>query len=95
MFGLHTKRVALGAYYRIPGFLWWAITFASAVAMVAVGFQFGITSGRRVLPVRLALALTFALVMVLALDLDRAGDGLIAVNQKPMIDLYQSMSRQR
>jgi hypothetical protein len=29
---------------------------------------------------------------VLAFDLDRAGEGMIAVNQQPMIDLYQSMS---
>ena len=41
----------------------------------------------------LALAITFALVMVLAFDLDRPGEGLVAVNQQPMIDLYQSMRR--
>ncbi len=92
VFNLHTKRVVLGAYYRIPGFLWWALIVASCVAMVAVGFQFGISGRRRILTANLALALTFALVMVLAFDLDRAGEGLIAVNQQPMIDLYQSMS---
>ena len=31
--------------------------------------------------------------MVLAFDLDRAGEGLVAVNQQPMIELYQSMRR--
>jgi hypothetical protein len=92
---LHTKRVVLGAYYRIPGFLWWAIIFASAVAMVAVGFQFGIGGGRRIHTVKVALALTFALVMMIAFDLDRAGEGLIAVNQRPMVELYQSMSTQK
>lgn len=91
VFKLHTKRVVLGAYYRIPGFLWWAILFASAVAMVAVGFQFGIVGGRRIYPVKIALALTFALVMMLAFDLDRAGEGLISVNQEPMINLYRSL----
>jgi hypothetical protein len=89
---LHTKRVVLGAYHRIPGFLWWAIIFASAVAMVAVGFQFGVSGGRRVHTASLALAMTFALVMVLAFDLDRAGEGLVSVNQKPMIDLYRDLS---
>ena len=39
VFNLHTKRVVVGAYYRIPGFLWWALIVASCVAMVAVGFQ--------------------------------------------------------
>jgi hypothetical protein len=89
---LHTKRVVLGAYYRIPGFLWWAIIFASAVAMLAVGYQFGIGGGQRIHTVKLALALTFALVMMIAFDLDRAGEGLIVVNQQPMIELYQYMS---
>jgi hypothetical protein len=92
VFNLHTKRVVLGAYYRIPGFLWWALIVASCVAMVAVGFQFGISGRRRILTANVALALTFALVMILAFDLDRAGEGMIAVNQQPMIDLYQSMS---
>jgi hypothetical protein len=63
VFNLHTKRVVLGAYYRIPPAMW------------------------------LALAITFALVMVLAFDLDRAGDGLVSVSQQPMIDLYQSMRK--
>lgn len=91
MFDLNTKRIALGVHYRIPGFFWWAILFASAVAMVAVGFQFGLASGRRIMTTNLALALTFALVIMLAFDLDRAGEGLIEVNQQPMIDLYQNM----
>lgn len=88
----HNTRVVLGAHYRMPGFVWWALIFASATAMVAVGFQFGIGVGQRILVANVALAMTFALVMLLVFDLDRAGEGLIAVNQQPMIDLYQSMS---
>jgi len=91
VFNLHTKRVVLGAYYRIPPAMWFALILASGVAMFAVGFQFGIGGDQRIHAANLALAITFALVMVLAFDLDRAGEGLIAVNQQPMIDLYQSM----
>ena len=61
--------------------------------MFAVGFQFGIGGNRRIHPANLALAVTFALVIVLAFDLDRAGEGLVSVNQQPMIDLYQSMRK--
>jgi len=93
VFNMHTKRVVLGAYYRIPSAMWLALIFASGVAMFAVGFQFGIGGNRRIHAANLALAITFALVMVLAFDLDRAGEGLVAVNQQPMIDLYQSMLR--
>lgn len=93
VFNLHTKRVVLGAYYRIPPAMWLALVLASGVAMFAVGFQFGIGGNRRVHAAKLALAIIFALVMVLAFDLDRAGEGLISVNQQPMIDLHQSMRK--
>jgi hypothetical protein len=93
VFNLHTKRVVLGAYYRIPAAMWLALILASGVAMFAVGFQFGIGGNQRIHAATLALAITFALVMVLAFDLDRAGEGLVAVNQQPMIDLYESMRK--
>ena len=88
----HNTRVVLGAHYRIPGFVWWSLVMASCVAMVAVGFQFGIGKGTRILTANAALAITFALVMLIVFDLDRAGEGLIAVNQQPMLDLFQGMS---
>ncbi len=64
-----------------------------AFAMFAVGFQFGIGGRRRVHTANFALAITFAMVMVLAFDLDRAGEGLVSVNQQPMIELYKSMRK--
>lgn len=93
VFSMHVKRVVLGAYYRIPKAMWLALILASGVAMFAVGFQFGIGGNRRVNTANLALALTFAMVMVLAFDLDRAGEGLVSVNQQPMIELYHSMRK--
>jgi hypothetical protein len=93
VFNLHRKRVVSGTYYRIPSAMWLALILASGVAMFAVGFQFGVSGNQRIHAAKLALAITFALVMVLAFDLDRAGEGLIAVNQQPMIDLYQSMRK--
>ncbi|MGH7800416.1 MAG: ABC transporter substrate-binding protein [Thermodesulfobacteriota bacterium] len=94
VFDLHTKRVVLGAQYRIPFFVWCTLILVSSLAMAVVGFQFGI-AGKRSLPANLAPALTFALVMLLIFDLDRPGEGLIDVNQQPMIDLYQTLSRQK
>ena len=92
LFSLQTRRVAFGAQFRIPPFVWVVVILASCVAMAMVGFQFGL-SGRRSLPAQLALALTFALVMQLIFDLDRPGKGMIGVNQQPMIDLYQTLGR--
>lgn len=93
VFDLHTKRIVLGAEYRIPRFVWWSLWLVSALSMVAVGFQFGI-GGHRSVTSSLALAMTFALVILLIFDLDRPGRGLIEVNQRPMLELYQSLSRQ-
>ena len=75
-------------------FIWFALILASCIAMGAVGFQFGI-SGKRSFIANLALALAFAVVMQIIFDLDRPGEGAIQLNQQPMIDLYQSLSRQK
>ena len=94
VFSLQTRRVAFGAHFRIPPFVWVVVIMASCISMFVVGFQFGI-SGRRSFPAQLALALTFALVMQLIFDLDRPGKGVIQVNQQPMIDLYQGLGTQK
>ena len=94
VFSLQTRRVALGAQFRIPSFVWCVVILASCIAMFVVGFQFGI-SGKRSFPAQLALALTFALVMQLIFDLDRPGKGVINLNQQPMIDLYQGLGTQK
>lgn len=93
VFEWHTKRVVLGANYRIPSFVWLALTLASGVAMFLVGFQSGFGGGNRVHAANVSLAITFALVMMLAFDLDRASEGFIIVNQQPMLDLHLSMSK--
>ena len=91
VFELHIKRFGLGAYYSLPDFIWWVLVTASSIAMIAVGFRFGASYGRRVLVANLSLALTFALIMLLAFDLDRAGGGFVTVDEQPMIDLYRGL----
>lgn len=41
----------------------------------------------------LSLSLAFALVSLLILGLDRSVQGLIEVDQQPMLDLYQSFGK--
>ncbi len=94
VFSLQTRRIAFGAHFRIPPFVWVVVIMASCISMFVVGFQFGI-SGKRSFPAQLALALTFALVMQLIFDLDRPGKGVIQVNQQPMIDLYRGLGTQK
>ena len=86
------KRVAFGANYRIPDFVWTILLLSSCIAMFIMGFQFGL-SGKRSFPAQLSLVLTFALVVQLIYDLDSPGKGSIHLNQQPMIDLYHSLSK--
>lgn len=95
VFDLHTKRIVLGVEYRIPFFVWCALGLASCLAMIAVGFHFGISARRRSFAACWILSLTFALVVILIFDMDRPGEGMIHVNQRPMIELYHNLSLQQ
>ncbi len=86
------KRIAFGANFRIPTFVWEILVLSSCISMFIMGFQFGL-SGKRSFPAQLALVLTFALVVQLIYDLDSPGKGFIHLNQQPMIDLYQNLSK--
>ncbi|MBX9668331.1 MAG: ABC transporter substrate-binding protein [Candidatus Obscuribacterales bacterium] len=86
------KRIAFGANFRIPTFVWEILVLSSCISMFIMGFQFGL-SGKRSFPAQLALVLTFALVVQLIYDLDSPGKGFIRLNQQPMIDLYRSLSK--
>lgn len=86
------KRIAFGANFRIPTFVWEILVLSSCISMFIMGFQFGL-SGKRSFPAQLALVLTFALVIQLIYDLDSPGKGFIHLNQQPMIDLYKSLSK--
>ena len=82
----HNSRIVIGLEYRIPGPIWLALYFLTALAMMAIGFQFGVSrAGSKQLAV--TLALTFATVILLIADLDRATEGVIIVDQTPMAEM--------
>ncbi len=91
MFDLHTSRVTVALQYRIPTVIWGVLFALTALSMTGVGFQFGIL-GRYSVAANIILACSFALVVVLIADLDRATTGLLKVSQKPMIELQQKLS---
>jgi hypothetical protein len=88
---LHAKRVMVGLRSRVPGAIWIALYLLAILSMAAMGYQEGLTSTRRS-PAALALVLAFSLVLILIVDLDRPGEGLLRVSQQSMIDLRNSMS---
>lgn len=90
----HYSRVTVGLQYHIPGPIWMALYFMTVLAMLMIGFQFGISRGGS-LKVALALALTFATVILLIADLDRATEGLLILDQTPMHELNQALKADR
>lgn len=86
----HSKRVTVGFQYHIPDSIWLALYFVTILAMAAVGYHFGIT-GSGSFWITLVLALAFSAVILLIADLDRSTEGLLKVNQKPMIELQQKL----
>lgn len=85
-----TKRTDM-ARHPIPSTIWLALYLIAAIAMAKVGYQSGISGPRRsaVMP---TLALTFTLVFVLTIDLDRPLRGLLTVSQQAMVDLQHKMA---
>lgn len=76
--------------HPIPSTIWLALYLITIVAMAKVGYQSGISGPRRSAAMP-TLALTFTLVFVLIVDLDRPLRGLIIVSQQAMVDLQQKM----
>lgn len=87
---MHAKRITLELHSRVPLSVWLVLFAVSALAMLSVGFYFGL-SGNRSWAETMVLIITFALVMLLVADLDRPYEGFINASQQPMIDLQKQI----
>lgn len=87
---LHQSRKTVALQYRIPGSVWLAVYLLSALSMLAVGYQAGM-SGMRRLRGTPVLAASFSIVVLMIADTDRPGEGLMTVSQQPIADVQQSM----
>jgi len=87
---MHGKRVTAGLYNRIPYSVWLALLAISALAMMTMGIQVGLTGKRRLVAV-IPMLMAFAVLVTLVVDLNRPQKGLITVGQYAMLDLQSSM----
>ena len=88
---LHSKRIQVGLRNRVAGIIWVALFSLLIIAMTTLGYQGGLTSTRRSIAV-LTLVLAFSSVLIVIVDLDRPGDGLLRVSQQAMIDVRNFVS---
>ena len=92
VFDLHTSRITVALQYHIPLRIWLGLLSVTVLAMIAVGYQFGLT-GRTNILIAFVLALAFSAVVLLIADLDRATEGALRVSQEPMRKLQESLLR--
>lgn len=88
---VHATRVAIAVQARIPLEIWIVLYFITILGMGGVGYQTGIAASQRS-KARPFLALSFALVFALIGVLDRPDSGIMKVNQRPLIDLLDSIT---
>ncbi len=91
MIDVHTNRLTVGLWNRIPQFLGLGLVLVTILGMAALGYHAGLTRRRNFLAI-LLLTFAFSLVIYLIADLDRPGSGLITANQQPLIALRDQMA---
>ena len=82
----HTLRVTAALRTRTPSTIWFTLFLMIMYSMSAMGYQYGLSSEGRRLPMLLAIV-AFATVIALIADLDRPQEGLVRVNQGALEDL--------
>ena len=92
VFSLHGKRINAGLRNRIPISIFLTLYIVGFLAMTMLGYQAGL-SGKRSPITRVALILTFAIVMALITDLERPRQNIFNVSQQTMVDLKNKVSQ--
>ena len=88
---MHEDRVMAALHNRIPDSVWLVVYVISALAMMTMGAQAGLTRSRRLIAV-IPLVLAFSVLITLVVDLDHPQKGMIKVSQQAMIDLQESIN---
>jgi hypothetical protein len=85
---VNQTRVTAGLYARVPETVIWLLLIGSALSLAMVGYSAGLRGKRSVLSA-IVLTVAMGVVLMLVIDLDRPQDGVLTVNQQPLIDVQQ------
>jgi len=92
MIDANEQRKQAALYNRISPIIWLMLTLIAFLAMLITGYQAGLTGSHS----RLAtwsLAIIFAAVMAMVIDMDRPRMSLFEINDQQMLDLQKFMQR--
>ena len=87
---LHEVRYVAATAARLPSALWFGLYAVTFLTMLLVGMQASYGPRQNILAL-VVLALVFAAVMLLIVDLDHAREGMLQVSQQAMIDLQRQL----
>jgi hypothetical protein len=87
---LHATRVQASLRSRLPGAVWFVLLSVAGMSFFMIGYHNGLTTAARSWVVTVV-AVAFASVFWLVLNLERPHEGILRLSQQPMIDLRASM----
>jgi hypothetical protein len=88
---LEAKRVAAKRNH-VPGAVWLLLLCVTGSGLWLVSYPAG-TSGRRAMAERFAFPILLAIVIAIITDIDTPRAGLISVDERPLLELNETMSR--
>ncbi len=86
----HALRISVGLQTRIPQTIWNTLYILIGFSMMTVGYQTAIAGSKRSWTIFI-LAISFALVVLLIVILDRPGNDFMDISQQPLINLQSEM----
>ena len=87
---VHAERVTMGVHDHVPLFVWISLAFVTGLGMMTMGYQASLAGSRRT-KAMIPLIVAFGIVFCVALDLDRPQQGLLRVDQSPMMRLADAL----
>jgi hypothetical protein len=86
----HASRLQAGVQNRIPGTVWFVLLSVAAMSFLIIGYHAGLSASARS-PAVAVVAIAFASVFWLVLNLERPHEGALRLSQQSLIDLRASM----
>lgn len=87
----HAERVTMGVHDHVPPPVWVCLFVVTALGMLTLGYQSSLAGSRRTWAI-IPLVVAFCVVLCMAVDLDRPQQGILRVDQGPMIRLADALS---
>jgi len=86
----HAERVTMGVHDRVPLAVWVCLIVVTALGMLTLGYQSSLAGSLRTWAI-VPLLVAFCVVLCMAVDLDRPQQGILRVDQGPMIRLAEAL----